>query len=326
MCGRWLAAHALAVAFVLAAADDVRADQPPEVQRSIALFEQGRRRIDAHDCPGAIPLFLESVRLHESVGARISLAECYQKTEPLLAWRSLKKAEDVAERATDNRAAYARERARELEARLAMVELRITKTTRMLPGFELRIDATLVEARYLDGAAIAVEPGKHTLRATAPGKRPWTANVDVVVGSAAQALVALEDEEGAARGAPPPDATPPTSNVGDTQRSTGIVVGAVGIVGVGVGAVFGLVARSKLQDAQAACSGYPSCAPGSSAASANDANDSANHAATISTIALIAGSVAVAAGAALYLTAPRAGSPQAYVAPRIGGIELGATW
>src|SRR5258706_3492875 len=93
-----------------------------------------------------------------------------------------------------------------------------------------------------------------------------------------------------------------TGRPGAGQRTAAYVVGAVGIVGVGVGTVFGLRAISRNNDAKTHCPQGYNC---------NDADgpvlgDEAKSAARISNIAFGVGAAALVVGAILYFTSPRA--------------------
>lgn len=92
---------------------------PSDVQRSITLFDQGRRLLENGNCKDAIPKLEESLRYNESVGARFSLASC--RVDPLVAWREYKAAEALALRKNDERAKGARSAAAALEPKLALV-------------------------------------------------------------------------------------------------------------------------------------------------------------------------------------------------------------
>jgi len=111
-----------------------------------------------------------------------------------------------------------------------------------------------------------------------------------------------------------------------TQRIIALGVGAVGVVGLGLGAFFGLRASGTLSDAEALCDARFCTAEGLSL------RDDAKSQANVSTVAFAASGVAVAGAAALWLLAPksqprasRSGSGGALV-PQVttGGAVLGA--
>ena len=114
------------------------------------------------------------------------------------------------------------------------------------------------------------------------------------------------------------------------MRTTGWVVGSIGLVGLGVGTVFGLVALSKnsASKSDGACDANNVCD-----ASGKSARDSARNAGNISTFAFIGGGVAVAVGAVLVLSAPSTTSPRSarievspLVGPSSAGLFLRAGW
>jgi hypothetical protein len=73
----------------------------------------------------------------------------------------------------------------------------------------------------------------------------------------------------------------------------------VGVVGLGVGTVFGLKTSSTWSDAKAHCTGLECDRTGVQLAT------DAKNAGTVSTIAFVAGGVLLAGGAVLFFTAPK---------------------
>ena len=103
----------------------------------------------------------------------------------------------------------------------------------------------------------------------------------------------------------PPGETPapaaPAS--GAAARAERVNTKAAGIVGLAVGSVFGLQAKSKNDDAlqPANCPTSKLCNP-----SGLQLTDDAKSAATVSTVAFAAGGAALVGGVVLWLTAPKA--------------------
>lgn len=97
---------------------------------------------------------------------------------------------------------------------------------------------------------------------------------------------------------------------GRSRRTAGYVLGAVGIIGLGVGAYFGFSARSTWSDAKDACPTRTSCSDKAVELS-TDARTEAN----VSTIAFVAGGAAILGGTILLLTAPHATER-----PRVGAM------
>ena len=89
---------------------------------------------------------------------------------------------------------------------------------------------------------------------------------------------------------------------GAGQWRIGLIVGGAGVVGIGLGAFFGLQASSKWSDAKGKCADYPyGCS-----SDAADLRSSARSRGTASTVAFIAGGALLATGIVLYLTEPQA--------------------
>jgi hypothetical protein len=90
------------------------------------------------------------------------------------------------------------------------------------------------------------------------------------------------------------------------QRVAGLGVGAAGVIGIGIGAFFGLRAMSKQDESNknGHCDAADTCDPEGLAL-----RSEAITAATVSTIGFIAGGVALAGGVTLFLTAPSGDSP-----------------
>jgi hypothetical protein len=186
---------------------------------------------------------------------------------------------------------------------------------------------------HLDGAAVPVDPGSHTLIFEAAGQEaheqlfviregekarrervtfrsasasaptedgrasaPNSSGAETVPTSGNALPVAPTPQNGGASGAPP----------GQAQRTAGLVIGGMGIAGIVVGGISGVIAASTWNHAKDLCS--PADCPQMTLGQAESDRSSALTAATVSTIGFVAGSALVVGGLALVLTAP-AGSP-----------------
>jgi hypothetical protein len=257
----------------------------------------------------ACPKFEASEQLDPGLGTLLNLADCYEKLgKTASAWAEYKEAIPLARAAGSKvREDLATQRAKALESRLSMLTIRaMSGGTEDSAGLDIRRDGVPVQPAEL-GSPIPVDPGPHTVEATAPGKQKWSSTVQL---TDAQKLVVevpalsagSQPVAAAAQPAKPTDAPPveQSANNGSGQRTAAIVVGAVGVVGVGLGTVFGLGASSKWSDAKSHCSAYPYGCD----AEGLDARSSANSKATISTISFIVGGAALAGAAVLWFTAP----------------------
>jgi hypothetical protein len=190
-------------------------------------------------------------------------------------------------------------------------------------------------ADSLDGPAIAIDPGAHDFKFETAGKAAVTRHVVIHEGEKGrrEAVVfkggttppaATSTTVPASNSLTPPPAEPnPSSGLG-TQKIIGIAVAGVGVVGVAIGAIFGVSASSAWSSSQSECASATSC---TNHAQAISDHDSAVSKGTISTIGFIGGGVLVAGGAVLFLTAPKSpSSPTVGIAPSLNGAFVRGTF
>ncbi len=152
-----------------------------------------------------------------------------------------------------------------------------------------------VLAEQLNGTALAVDPGEHAFKFETAGQP--TVEKQLVVREGEK-----ERREAIQFGSPAnEDVNHPTETVASgghkTQKIIAVVVAGVGVVGLGVGGTFGVMAMSKKDDANKVC--RDACAD----AAGQQAWKDAKTAGTISTAGFIAGGVLLATGAVLWFTA-----------------------
>jgi hypothetical protein len=242
----------------------------------------------------------------------------------------------IAERAGDAAAAeLARQRKAALGPKLSYVTLDVAKPR--ATGLVVALDGEkLPDAVW--GAALPADPGEHAIEASAPGHVRWSTKA-AIAGEAARITVSvprLDAEPVAAPAAPAstpaapapstasasPSEAAPTEKASSwsTQRTLALVAGGVGVVGLGVGAVFGLSASSKKSDYEQYQDSNGRCLDAECATLSQDALS----AATASTVGFIAGGALVAVGAVLWLTAP-SGSAELKtvgIVPSVGGASV----
>jgi hypothetical protein len=288
---------ALAIAAPRASAEEA-ADGSAAAAES--LFQEARRLMGTKDYREACPKFLASQRIAPAVGTLLNLADCYEKNGQLAsAWARFHEAIAFARRiGRADREKVARERADRLEPRL--LRLTITSATE---GVDVTLDGAPLDEAAL-GTGVPVDPGEHTIKASAEGKLPFsttievserTRSVGVEIPPLEDALVVIPPQSAPSSDAPEPE----RGARGGTARIVGAVAMGAGAVAIGVGAFFGIRTQSKWSEAQRHCSGIDCDATGFTLA--NEARSSGD----VATIAFIAGGALVAGGAILYLTAPR---------------------
>jgi hypothetical protein len=267
-----------------------------------ALFAEGRRLANAGNYTDACPKFEASQKLDPGLGTLLNLADCYEKIgKTASAWAEYREAIPLARAAgSSEREKLATDCSKALESRLSTLTIRAMGGDNGDAALDVRRDGVSVDSAQL-GVAIPVDPGWHEVTASSSGQKPWSSKVQVGANGEkvvveVPKLVPAEGSAAAALMAPPDQASGPKSS---PQRPIAIAVGAVGVVGLGLGTFFGLSASSTWKDAKAACGDYPyECTQ-----EGLDKQNSAQSKATISTVAFIAGGVALATGIVLFVTA-----------------------
>jgi hypothetical protein len=288
---------------------------------AVASFEEGAQLETRGDCTAAIVKFKESLALEPGVGARIDLADCEERLGAAeAAWRDFRLAERLAIARKDERATIAHVRAESLEHKLQLI------LVPQVAGISIILDGNPVEPELFAQGWLAVAPTGHGIKVSAPGREPL--------------VLAIPPEDAPARSVTlPPLAelrvtTQPAPRAisggggASVQRTLGVVLGAVGVLGVAIGTVAGVRTLAEQRDAVNACGGtYPRCSLSSESA-VTSANDGAQTSGTVSTTAFVAGGLALGGGALLFLTAPRAEkSPRGTlrIVPTLGTNQEGAS-
>ena len=274
-----------------------------------ALFNDGRKLAASGKYAEACPKFEASQRLDPGLGTLLNLAECYEKLgKTASAWAEYKEAIPLARASgSKTRQDLATERAQALESRLSMLTIRAMSNGDDSAHLEIRRDGVPVQDAEL-GSPIPVDPGPHTVEASAPGKQKWSSTVKLADSDKVAVDVPLltplptgapPASEGPRRAEPAATSEVASESSGSTQRTAALIVGAVGVAGLGIGTVFGLGASSKWSDAKSKCGAYPyECSQ-----EALDAKSSASSKAAVATVALVVGGAAIAGAAVLWFTA-----------------------
>ncbi|HEY4119087.1 MAG TPA: hypothetical protein VGM56_14575, partial [Byssovorax sp.] len=187
---------------------------------------------------------------------------------------------------------------------------KITAPSPPPPGLAITQDDKPVGS-VLWGTAVPVDPGRHTIVASAAGKLDYqtVATLDRPGATVSIDVPALADAPAAA--VVPAGASPVASVKGDAPAASrspwmkplGITLSAVGVVGLGVGTALGLVAKSHYDGATS----NASCSSGGSCTSAGlSTRDGARSLGTVATVVFISGAVIGASGAVLWIAAPSA--------------------
>jgi hypothetical protein len=332
-----LAALAPFIAITLASSP-ARADATDQ-QKALALrlFDEGRSLLAAGKVAEACPKLEESRRLDPLPGTVLNLAVCHEKQGlAASAVAEFYQARAMAERdKRGDRVALANDHLRALESQVSNLII-IVGPYAELPDLHIQLDGNPV-GRAVWGTRIPVDPGEHTVEASAPNKKPWRVVSKVFPAGDVQ-TVALAPLEDAPPQASPPSAAPespmPAAQAHaplvalrsaehhgtSTRRQIGLVSTAVGVVGLGVGSYFGVLAFRKHGEAGGGtCTELPcDSSVRGEAATAADA----------STATFAAGFVGLALGAFLWFgdSSGSGDRPVVSVLPSVGpgrgGIQL----
>jgi hypothetical protein len=332
----WSVALAFALPCALAA-PPARADGTADARAAAqVLFDQGKDLAKAGKFAEACPKFEESQKLDPRIGTQFKLADCFEHIgRTASAWTNFVDVASATKAAGQaDREQVARDRAATLEKRLSRLTIRVDGASADL---RVKRDETDV-GQALWGTPVPIDPGDHLISASAPGKKAWQETVKV--GSNAASLVVtvpalIEDPTAvvapppplpgpAAPGAPfaPPPRVEPEGPSGTGQRIAGGVVMGVGAVGIALGTVFGLQAKSRFDQSKPLCRTEALCSqPGL------DLVSQAKGSATVSTIGFIVGGAALAGGLVVILTAPSgharaSASFSPLVGPQVAGGAL----
>lgn len=265
------------------------------------LYQQGLELAKQERWGEAAGKFEESNRLDPAPGTTINLADCYEHMGKLAsAWTLFLEAGSVFNRRTppDPRGEIAASRAAALQPKLSRLTIDVPAEVRATPGLEVRRDGQVVGAAQL-GTAIAVDPGKHAIEVSAPGKETWKAEVTVGAEAAKEsigvpALVDAKDAGGGGSGAGGGSGWP-------WQKKVALGAAGAGVAGVVIGAVFGADALGKHDELQKRCA---TGTPRSCDAEGLRIAEAQGTVANVSTVGFAVGGALIAAGVVLWVVAP----------------------
>lgn len=295
-------------------------EQPKTDNRARAqqLFDSALADAEAGNFAAACPKFLASQEADPKTSTLLNLANCYEKNgQTASAWGAFREAETLARKAgRSDWETAARTRAEALEPKLVRVSVVVSEANRVSGLAISRDGLRLAPGEW--GVAIPVDPGEHTITASAEGHKAWESRVMVAplqepnaaTKSNATTVVDVPKLEELPRQSepallPPTQPAPPPSDKGwSTWKTVGAIGAGAGVVGIAVGGLLGLVAKGDYNNARAQClDGTRGCP-----ASAIDDSNSAYDLAAGATVIFVSGAVLLAAGATLFLIDPGSSS------------------
>ncbi|WP_437677033.1 PEGA domain-containing protein [Sorangium sp. So ce131] len=303
----------LFAALLLASPEALAQSSASDQAAADALYDEGQALLKAGDLAAGCAKFEASLALSPAASTMIQIARCHEREEKLAtAWadytQALRLNGDTPGAARRKQLEeLARQGIRALDPRLPRLRIELKSPP---PGVQVRSDDKELPAAVL-GEALPADPGPHLVRVSAPGHHEATRSVTLEEGkttvvelelqrAAAQVQPSLEPQEAAVERA----AAQVQPSARSWSRPTGIALAAAGAVGLGVGAVTGVLSLNKVSSigSSDACPGYPRCP-------AEDGPDkatleSAKALGNASTAGFIAGGVLAATGVVLLLLRP----------------------
>jgi serine/threonine-protein kinase len=340
------------IALLVLPASAIAQDKPPAASPSgvnaqnaaaaEALFEQARGFMRESRFAEACPRLAESYRIDPALGTLLYLADCYEKNgQTASAWATFTDASALARaRGEKDRDERAKSRIQALVPKLSKLTITVAPQNETSANLEVKRDGIVV-GKTIFGAPVPVDPGDHMVEASAPGKKPWKGTVNVPPqpgGVVAFAVPPLENDAlappsesagaplaPAGPQAPAAPSTPLESDAaGGPLRTTGLVVGGVGIAGLAVGAALGFLAKSKNDEAldKNNCPSATQCYD-----TGIELTNQAKSFALGSTVSFAVGGVLVAAGTGLFVYSmmkktPSTGASHTTVSITPGGLVL----
>lgn len=306
------------------------------------LFQEGLAAMKRSDFNVACEAFTKSNRSDPSPGTQINLAICFEKQKKWAsAWTWYRSAAGLAQqRNQEAREKSANESATRIKPQLHYVVVVVkdapTDTVVKRDGAEVTVS--------LGGKPVPlpIDPGDHQIDVTATGKKAWTKAITVADTPATDQIdVTLENAPVEAATASPlstPAATmgmvAPVSEVGNGQRTVGIIVGGAGVL-TGLAAVGVYILAANEAGARDDKQKELNRAPGdvNLMKSVNSHNDAAGNDQLISIVLASGAAVMLGVGAVLYFTAPKAQkhvmmriTPLPLLGPSLAGMGLGGTF
>jgi len=318
----------LACAAWLLTAGLVHADKLTDAE---VLFRRAKALMAENKHADACPLLEESQKLDPQMGTLLNLALCHENIgKTASAWGEFRAVEQQARAANrEDRVKLARDHAAKLEPRLARIKIVVPPDAKV-PGLVVKVDGETKGEPLWSG--FAVDPGARTVEASAPGKK--TASLQVKVddeGAVVPVTIPKLEDEPVAKSVPDAGADDRAREEeyasNRARKTTGFVVGGIGIATMAAGGVFGVLAIVNDGDATNACP-QPCFAGSKEARAADDTTDRALVFANVANVVLPIGLVAAAIGGYMVLSAGPTEKPtaRAFFAPRRGGASFGVSF
>jgi hypothetical protein len=323
----------------MAQSDEQRAGARSLATEGALAFNEGRFK-DAVELFGkaeslvhAPPHLLFMARAHAKLGQFVKAREAYMKI--------------VKEQLSPNAPQAFRDAQVTAEEERKLVEPKIGRLVVKVEGADTAKDLSVsVDGQPISAVLLGVpqpmDPGTHTVTATATGFKAQPASVTLKEAERGAVTVKMEVDPNAAApvaapvaGAPAggalvtTDTGAPPSDAGPSGGSNGLRIGSyvgfgVGVVGVALGTVFVLKSSSARKDADEAAKDCPCDDRSELAQKIQGLDDDARGAKTLGIVGFVVGGVGIATGVTLFVLSSKKQEPQAArVEPFVGLGSLG---
>ena len=297
-------------AFLIVASPD------PSLAEPAQLIAEGKRHERAKAWEKARAAYEDALQERDTPGLRLRLATVYGKLGDLLSEESHLQHALASDKLPKFRRPYVERRLRKVEKRLARITLKLPKQVRI----QLLVDEKETGIETPDAsptrAVVRVNPGERTLRVLVEGYLPFEETVTLDEGQEREVFVALRTKPRPASSAESSDERIADESSGNLHKTLGYVSLGVGAVGLVMGSVMGVAAKSTRDELDQACP-KQQCAE-----EQRDLYDKGKFQANLSTGGFIVGGVGVAVGALLLVTAPSS-QESAHVQPLVGFGSVG---
>lgn len=257
--GQALLLVALASVSVLCRTSVALADGPSAAQEAQAedLFQRSRALMAQKDFRAACPMLAESYRLAGGGGTLQNLAICYEEEGKVaFAYNRFLELRTMSMKANRaDRVALADEHIAKLKGRISRLVIRVTEGSRV-PGLKISVDNDdYGETSWSTG--IVLNTGSHVVKVSAPGKKTVELRARIEQENKDERLDVPRLVDA------PKDAIAPSSGASLDEidrlasrralRTTGFVVGGIGLGVAVAGGVFGVLTATTESTAKAAC-------------------------------------------------------------------------
>lgn len=282
-----------------------------DLEQARRTFADGLAHENAGRCDEALAEYRRVQAVKDTANVRFRLGSCSEKTGRLRA--AMRSYEGAIRLGRGD--AQAKDVVAEAEARIEALTPKMARLEVRAPaGAAVRLDDEDVGDAEL-AEPVWVEAGRHTLVATAAGKKPSRLEFGAEAGRATPLDVVLDDE--APRPPPPPHEPAPLAPSRVRSVAGWSLVGLGGALGIGA-AISLAVRESSIATLRDACA--PAC-PASRQAELEDARGRALATGPLAAVLAVAGGVSLVTGAIVLATAPRR---SAFLAPSAGPGFAGA--